>query len=777
MLTYFTTLFVLSVTSAFYRWPFWLLSCLWFITPFVFYKLKFITNTQGIITLFLMLNIMALINIRPIRRWLVTIPILQIFNNKDSNSWAKFKRIDSGWLATDFEKKLFNGQPDFKVHFQDNKINTAGIQKLIKTFKKQWPLENKSFAEQLKELHWQGLMLPTTYGGYGLNVGQLSAFIQHVAEHEPLLGAALGILNCESVITLINQHGSNEQKKHWLPAFASGKKQAFLTPTFLYELLENNQSSIEGRIDLITENGQTTPGIRLSFDDVILLGTQESNIFYLAIRVTDFTNELSNKTQLGTALCLFDVDNDRIKIKKGNATFKGLLQYFQLRGDNIFIPLTQIIGGFGSVNQGIKQLYQLQAFAAGLWPAAVSLPVHKNATLISWYFAHIKKQNSRALLDYKLVKKQLNQLFSHSYRLQLLNKMSMANEGHTLSYSHILFKNTILDTSMNQLNWLRTILGSHAHNIKSQNNLNQYFRIKHLSMELDGDSYQINQLPLMKKVALSAHPYYAQEIELMASKEINHKALDRLLFKHGGLICHQLAKVWVHAIRTSWLGRWFWKKSKYQNFVKRMTASYALIADIALLKWSIKSQSNTEFTGFLANCNQQLVLLMGLISEHTQNNNDAKTNFLLKLSLKDCFYLTQKSLNQTINSAFSRFTALILKIIIFPFGKPFHRASFSSEFSGNLATDEELIGQEHSMLHQIAKASQQLREVQATETAVKNATGMALTTKNHQVLINRTLAAGIISVEQAERLRSAYSAILDIQLINHFGNHNENQKN
>lgn len=777
MFSYFLALFFCAILTAYYRWPFWLLSVLWFLTPFVFYKLKFITNTQGIITLFLLLNIMVLINIRPLRRWLITLPALQIFNNKDSNAWKKFKRIDSGWMATPFETQVFNGQPNFKTPLSAPQPDLTLVQPLKDLFDEHWPIDKSKFSDCLKSNRWQGLMLPEQHGGWGLSRSQTSDFLQYVANREPLLGAALGIVNCESVTTLIQQHGTSDQQNQWLPALAAGKNQVFLTPTFLYELLETNQSSIEGRIDHITENGQKVSGIRLSFDDVILMGTQQSNLFYLAIRVTDFTNELSNTTQLGTALCLFDTEKDDIKVKNGNTTFKGLFQYFQLSADNVFIPLTHIIGGFGAVNQGIKQLYQLQSFASGLWPAAVSLPIHQNATLISWYFAHIKKQNGRPLLNYKLVQKQLNKLFSHSYRLNTLHNMSQVGKGEVLSYSSILFKNIILDSSMNQLTWLRTILGSHAHNIKSENNLNQYFRIKHLSMELDGDSHEINQLPLMKKVALSAHPYYAKEIDLLSQKDIDSKALDRLLFKHMGLVFHQLAKVWVFAVRTSWLGRLIWRKNKFQNFIRRMSASYALIADLALLKWSIKSDSNTEFTGFLAKCNQQLIMLMGFMAEYQQPNLSQRDKFLLKLSLKDTFFLSQKSLNQAVNSAFSRFSALFLKIMIFPFGKPFHQASFASQFKGDLAADIKLSEKQQSLLHQIAKASAQLKAVQATETAVSNATGMALTTKNHQTLINRTLAAGIISVEQAEQIRAAYDAILNIQLINHFGHTDENQKN
>ncbi|WP_154223114.1 acyl-CoA dehydrogenase domain-containing protein [Marinicella rhabdoformis] len=777
MLSYFFALFTLSVTAAYYRLPFWLLSVLWFLTPFVFYKLKFITNTQGIITLFLLLNAMALINIRPIRRWLVTIPMLHGLNNKDQNAWRKFSRIDDGWLTTKFEKNLFNGNPDFKTALLHSPATSQKVKQLFNAIEKQTTTTASAFPEYLASLGLQGILTPEQYDGLGLTPYECTQVIERIASHEPLLGAAVGILSCESAITLINHHGSKEQKRQYLPAFAQAEKQVFLNPTFLYELLENNQSSIEGRIDSEVHDNKTIHGIRLSFDDVIVMGTNKSSVFYLAIHVTDFTNELSKKTKLGTALCLFDTERDDIKVRHGNPTFKGLFQYYHLSADNIFIPLSQIIGGFGAVNQGIKQLYQLQSFAAGIWPAAVSLPIHRSGTLISWHFSHIKKQNSRALLDYRLVKKQLIRQFSHSQRLKLLNQMAMSGNNKNMSYSHILFKNSILDASLDQLTWLRTILGSHAHNIKGENNLNQYFRIKHLSMELDGDSHEINQLPLMKKVALSSHPWYAKEIALMSEPKVDPKLLDRYLFKHMGWVMHQLAKVWVYAVRTSWFGRLFWRRKKRQNFIKRISASYAFIADLALIKWSLKKDSNTEFTGYLATCNQHLLMLMVLIQAYEQQSDNPAEKWLLKQSLKDSFYLSQRALNQCINSAFSRFGALALKVMIFPFGKPFHQASFSPKGDYDLSQVEANGNKPHSILQQIADASKQLSAVQSIEHAVSNATGTALTTKNHQVLINRTLAAGIISVEQAEQIRAAYDAILNIQLINHFGNKDETQEN
>src|SRR5690606_21876898 len=376
-----------------------------------------------------------------------------------------------------------------------------------------------------------------------------------------------------------------------------------------------------------------------SFTDIIMLGTDKSSIFYLAVNLSDFTNELSNHTRLGTVLCLLDCNHDQIEVIPGNEVYKGLFKYYRCSARDVFIPLSQIIGGMPAIDQGIRQMYVNQAQGASIWPAAVSRYIQDSASYFSWYFAHIKKQNSRTLLDYRLVRKQLNRQFSYRQRLINVQQMALINGDKPLmSYTNILFKNSLFDASLQQLNWMRTILGSHAHQIKSEHKLNQYFRVKHLSMELDGHSHEINQLPLMKKVAMSAHPWYKLEINELNQPQVNSKKLDKFIFKHLAFILHNVSKIWVYAVRTSWFGRLFWRKSKHKNRIRRISSTFALIADLSLIKWSLKKQINTDFTAYLGECNQHLMNQMAVLQEYQTHKKQGKQRFILKQSLRDSFY-------------------------------------------------------------------------------------------------------------------------------------------
>ena len=774
----------IALIHGYYRWRFWLLSIFWFVLPFILYLTEDISKAQGVVILWLILITIIVFNVKRLRRTLVTNRLVQLLNNKEPTDWKQFDRIDSGWLSTEFERNIFTGRPDFtafpKAAACIKSSHFLFIEDKLKECLKNNPQGSTSWSQLCEGVPIAALNVPTEYGGGGLDTVQCSKLIRLLSEHEPVLAALIGIMNFDSVTTIIQRFGTHHQKDKYLNAISTHEQLPFLNTTSLYELLENGKSSLEARVDIETDGDRQLHGIRVSFTDVIMLGTEQSSVFYIAVNVTDFANYLGDKTRLGTALCLLDTRLHKIRVQKGNTAYSGYLHYFRCSAKDLFIPLDQIIGGFDAVDKGIEHLFLLQSKAATIWPTSVSLPIHQMTTLLSWHFSHLKKQNGRSLLSYRLVKKQLNQQLSHYLKLTLIAQMSLQRlQQPMLSYSQILLKNSILQATLDQLGILRTILGSHAHNLKTEGNLGNFYKVMHLSMELDGDSHEINQLPLMKKVALSTHPYYAQEIALLSAANFDSKTFDFVFFKHIGFIFNNLCRLWAYAVKTSWLGRLLFRKNKHKDFIRRLSSSFAFIADLSLIKWSIKKQSNTEFTGYLAQCNQQLILLMSLINFYQQHTHTDAQKFIIKQSMKAAFFEAQVSLNAAINSAFGRVSALLLKICIFPFGKPFNKASFLAKNNHQLQDMllPESESNENLMVSQVSAASARLIEISSIENAVTNATGTAVTTKNFNVLIDRTLAAGIISVEQAEHIREAYQSILDLQLINHFGKNHENQKN
>ena len=640
---------------------------------------------------------------------------------------------------------------------------------------------NISSINKLAKIGATSLLISNKYSGKGLNVYESSNLLKNISKVNPVLSSIIGLLNFDSLTSFIYHFANSKQKQKFLPLIAKGKLIPFLKPTSLYETLESQKSSIEGRIEKDFINGEEVKGIRISFQNIILLGTSQSNCFYLNVNIKDFNNLQGSITHLGTAICIINNEIKGLEYKKGLKAYDDYLYYYSCSGNGIFIPFSHIINESEGIGNGLKYMYINQYFSSSVWPLAVTIPTNNTATLTSWYFAHLQKQNGRQLLSYKLVLSKLNEQFSQCLKLQLTDKLSLQKQ---LKFTAILNKNSHITKTMEQLGLLRGILGSNAHNIKTKSNIRSFYKVVHLATELDGMSNEINQLPLIKKAALACHPYYHKEVLLLTSNQPNDlHEFDHLIFKHIGYIFHNLTKIWAYTLSTSLLGKIFFQKNKYKYMIKRMSASFALISDITLINWTFKTKINTSFASNLAECIQYLAESIVILNYYSNDKLDNQSKKLSKTTLKNSLYSCQQSLKETANLAFNRFPSLFMKLLIFPFGKPYHKITSYQPLHSKI---EDICNFDQNnnepntafspFLKKIHLAKQKLKAAESAEIAVSNATGTPLNTDNYEALISRCLAAGIVSVEQSEQLREAYLSILEIKITNHFGSNYEKNK-
>jgi len=777
-------LIIFTLLSSFYFFKLLYFSLLFASIIIAFKLLSIISENQFLLFIIPTLTIALILNIKNFRVRLITKPLFRSLK-KANTDWQNFQRIDNGWFATEFERSIFQGKPLFiSLIYNEEKPQNHSVETEFYSILSNRKISKSTTINKISALGGTALLINKCYEGQGLTTDEISYTLTNTGKINPIISAIIGILNLDSLTSFIHHFASRKQKEKYLPLFASAKMLPFLKPTSLYETLDSQKSSIEGRVEKKFFRNKEILGIRVSFQDVILLGTSYSNCFYINVNIKDFNNQFKNKTNLGTAICIINKEIKNVTYKKGLKAYDDYLYYFSCTGKNVFIPFSHIINEEHGIGKGLEYLYKNQCYASNIWPLATSIPTNKTATLTSWYFAHLQKQNGRQLLSFRIVLSKLNEQFSQCLKLQLANKISLHNnlEDPLLKFTAILNKETYISQTMGQLSLLRGILGSNSHNIKTQSNVRSFYKVAHLATELDGMSHEINQLPLIKKAALACHPYYSQEVNLLMNDNSTSstKEFDYLIFKHIGYILQNLSKIWLYSLRTSFVGRLFFQKNKYKFMIKRMSCSFAFLSDITLINWTFKHKINTSFASHLGECIQHIVSTIGLYDYYVSNSDNTHTKRLAKLTLKNELYACQNALKNTINLAFNRFPALFIKLLLFPTGRPYHYINANKPIHNNI---EEICQSDKSndnpfsnyspFLKKIYQAKQNLNQAASAEIAVTNATGNPITTDNYEVLINRCLAAGIVSVEQSEQLREAYQSILEIKLTNHFGNYYE----
>ncbi len=732
------------------------------------------------VLLLLSLSALIILNIKHFRIRLISKPLSKFFLNTTDN-WESFKRTDDGWFASNFETAIFRGKPQFLDNFNPTKPTTkTDIDvKIHDLLQESTNTSNTNCINKLSKIGATSLIINSKFGGPNLTNIETSTTLKNISKSSPVLASIIGIINLDSLTSFIHHFGSTKQRNKYLPLITKGKMAPFMKPTSLYETLESQKSSIEGRIEKKIINKKVVLGVRISFQDVILLGTSASNCFYLNVNVKDFNNLYGTTTHMGTAIFIINNEVKGLKYRKGLKAYDNYLHYYACTGKNIFIPFENIINEKNGIGKGLEYLYKNQYIASSIWPLAVSIPTNNTSTLTAWYFAHLQKQNGRQLLSFKIVLAKLNEQFGQSLKLQLMNQLSLKDnlQPPMLKFTAILNKETHINQTMEHLGLLRGILGSNAHNIKTESRVRSFYKVAHLATELDGMNHEINQLPLIKKAALACHPYYHQEVDLlMKPNEFNIAKFDTIIFEHIGYILHNLIKIWFYTVRTSFIARLIFPKNKYQTMIKRMSCSFAFLADITLINWTFKLKINTSFASHLGDSIQHIITAIALHQNYSSNPTDENAKELTKITLKNTLHATQNSLKNTINLAFNRAPAIFIKLLIFPLGRPFHKITTYKPLSSDIekiCEMDQIRNKDNDnyspFLRRIYRAKQKLQAAESAEIAVTNVTGTPVTTGNYETLINRCLAAGIVSIEQSEQLREAYQSILEIQLTNHFG--------
>lgn len=777
ILSYFLFLFL----AGFYQFKLLLSGIILLMMPVFFAQFDLINSTSFLFFFIPSLLIFSVLNIKKLRIKFIT-KYCYDYLHKSKTHWQSFQRIDNGWFASDFERSVFRGKPQFLnfkkielVQYHQNKIQKSINETLIDIDNG----TNISAVNKLAKIGATSLLISDDYNGQNLSACETSSILKHMSQANPVLASIIGLINLDSLTSIVYQFGSKKQKQQLLPLFSDAKMMPFLKPTSLYETLESQKSSIEGRVEKRIINDKQILGVCLSFKDVILLGTSQSNCFYLNVNIKDFNSLYGNKTHLGTAICMITKDTQNINYNKGLKAYDDYLYYYSCTGNNVFIPFDKVINEENGIGKGMEYLYKNQYFASSIWPLAISIPTTNTITLTAWYFAHLQKQNGRQLLSYRLVQSKINEQFSQCLKSHLIDNISLLNNlnPQMLKFTAILNKETYMKQTMQQLELLRGILGSNSHNIKTESKVRSFYKVAHLSTELDGMSHEINQLPLIKKAALACHPYYHKEVTALSKKTDEHiEMFDQLAFQHLGYILHNLCRIWAYSIATSMLGKLVLRKNKYRSMIKRMSSCFAFISDITLIVWTFKIKINTSFASHLGECLQHITSSLALHDYYVSNTNQEDKK-LAKASLKSTLFDAQTALKNTINLAFSRFPSIFMKALTFPLGRPFHETKVFKPLHNNIEKIckmgmnlDNTYSQYSPFLNKIFRAKQKLAIAESAEIAVTNATGTPLNTDNYEVLINRCLAAGIVSVEQSEQLREAYLSILEIQLTNHFGN-------
>ncbi|MEO6623458.1 MAG: acyl-CoA dehydrogenase family protein, partial [Burkholderiaceae bacterium] len=213
---------------------------------------------------------------------------------------------------------------------------------------------------------WLGVAMPTQYGGAGLGIAEAALMMQAVAGSGAGMSGASAIHMNVFGLHPVVVHGSDEQKRRWLPPIISGEKKA------CFGVTEPNTGL--NTLALKTMAVRKDDHYVVHGQKIWISTAQVAHKILLLARTTP--QQEATSRSLGLSLFYTDLDRSKIEVREIDKLGRKAVDSNQLFIDGLEIPVEDRIGeegrGFEYILHGLNpERILLAAEATGLGRVAL----------------------------------------------------------------------------------------------------------------------------------------------------------------------------------------------------------------------------------------------------------------------------------------------------------------------------------------------------------------------------------------------------------------------
>jgi acyl-CoA dehydrogenase len=219
----------------------------------------------------------------------------------------------------------------------------------------------------------------------------------------------------------------------------------------------------------------------------------------------------------------------------------------------------------------------------------------------------------------------------------------------------------------------------------------------------------------------------------------------------------------------------------YYQQLNRFSTSFALIADISLLKLGGALKRRERLSARLGDILSMLYLCSATLKRFEMDNRPSGDLPLLHWSMQDAIYQMQQAFNEFLNNfPANRVMLWLLRFLVFPLGKPYTPPSDAvahevaqlmlepGETRDRLTAGMYVPKAENEPLADLEKALQCAVVCEAIETKLRSAVRSGQISERNDKKITEALAKNIISAEEAETMKQMHLLRRNVIMVDDF---------
>jgi len=767
----------------------------WTATAVVLLSLFFVLAAPSKTIMALLSAVFALValvlHIYPLRRTLLSNRLLTLFRQvTPSMSATEREALEAGTVW--WEADLFSGMPRWHRLFstpapqlteEEKAFLTGPVEELCRRLddwdimhaRRDLPPEIWQF---IKDQRFFGMVIPKAYGGLEFSARAHSEVVLKLATRSTTCAATVMVPNSLGPGELLLHYGTEEQKQYYLPRLARGEEIPCFGLTGPEAGSDASATPDHGVVCRGTWKGEPDVlGIRLNWEKRYITLGPIATLLGIAFKLYDPDHLLGEKTDIGITLALVPRDTPGVRVGERHDTLGLSFLNGPNWGTDVFVPMSQVIGGTERVGQGWRMLMESLAAGRSISLPSLSVAHAKLACRATGAYARIRKQFRLAIGKFEGVEEALARMAGYTYLIDAARTMttSAVDAGEKPAVASAIIKYQCTEHGRRVMTDTMDIQGGSGICRGPRNLYASNYAAVPISITVEGANILTRTLIIFGQGAIRCHPYIYNELRAATDKDEKRASIlfDRAFFGHAGFVICNLA-------RALWLGLTSARfvrvpiggpARRFCQHATRFSAAFALTADLAMLTLGGGLKRREALSGRLADALSFLYLASAVIKRFEDQGRPQEDSPLMTWASIYSLHEVERALDALLRNFPNRIVAWLLRRAVFPFGRHF---AAPSDRLGHLvaqvilapgearerltrgvfvptATDQAL-GRIEDALPKVIAAEPHERKLQ------RFADGRAVIGGDWGPVINEAIGAGVLTQAEAELVQAAQAA-------------------
>lgn len=581
-----------------------------------------------------------------------------------------------------FEAGIFQGRPDWETLSKTQSHLTEEEQAFLEnetqalcTLLEEWNINQQNDLPApvwkfIKEKGFLGLVIDKKYGGKGFSARAHSDIVLKVASRSAVGAVTVMVPNSLGPGELLQYYGTEEQKSTYLPKLAKGEH----IPCFA--LTEpgagSDATSIESEAIVIqhTTNHRTELYLSITLNKRWITLAPIATLIGVAVNLKDPNHLLGDEGEEGITCVLIERNTPNLEIGNRHLPADQVFMNGTIRGNNILVPISSIIGGQKNAGHGWKMLVECLSIGRSISLPALASASTSIAYLTSSAYTRIRRQFSQELVEFEGIQEKLAEIGGLNYLINATRLLTVTAVNSHIKPSVASGITKYLNTELSRvvINAAMDIHAGRTVVVGPRNYLFSLYQGIPISITVEGANILSRNLLIFGQGSMACHPFLRQEFYAISQ---NNESQFTLLFwqhlkYHLSLFAKTVATTWTSGRLIMTPKHSLQREAQQLN---RLSYAYAWLSDLALLALGGKLKRKERLSARLADALCYLYAAMAVI--HYANDNKQTSDDILhaKWATQFAFYHAQHAMLEFCRNFPIKPLSWLLRLIAFPFGQ------------------------------------------------------------------------------------------------------------